>query len=188
MDAWKNWMIIHFTPYQTMHHSTKMDVLPKTLIQIRLAAKWQGRAFKYTSPKQQRRPWPALLSLSFFYGKNYSIPVEHHIQRELSHLQKFPNTMQKTKIKLGQLQEQGKAKLASGVEFLINILVLAFSQRRVRPQRRGSLRAHQTAEAVDQGSNSEYFSVKKPDGKAGALCYTVKSQDRERERNIPKIG
>ena len=70
------------------HHSTKMDVLPKTLIQIRLAAKWQGRAFKYTSPKQQRRPWPALLSLSFFYGKNYSIPVEHHIQRELSHFSK----------------------------------------------------------------------------------------------------
>ena len=29
--------------------------------------------------------------------------------------------------------------------------------------------------------------MKKPDGKAGALCYKVKSQDRERERNIPII-
>ena len=35
MDAWKNWMIIHFTPYPTMHHPTKMDVLPNTFAQLR---------------------------------------------------------------------------------------------------------------------------------------------------------
>ena len=49
------------------HHTTKMDGLPKTFVQIILAAKWLGR-HSSTSHKQQRRPMPSLLSLSFFYG------------------------------------------------------------------------------------------------------------------------
>ena len=37
MDALKNWMIIRFT------HPTKMDVLPKTVLLIIIAAKWSVR-------------------------------------------------------------------------------------------------------------------------------------------------
>ena len=42
------------------HHQAKLDILPETFIQLILAAT--------TSPEQQRRPLPYLLSLSFFYG------------------------------------------------------------------------------------------------------------------------
>ena len=45
---------------------TQRDVLPKTFVQIILAAKWLVRHLS-TSPHQQRRPLPSLLSLSFFY-------------------------------------------------------------------------------------------------------------------------
>ena len=64
MDAWKKWMIIRFIPH---HHPTKIDVFPKTFVQIILAAKWLVRHLS-TFPKQQRRPLRSLLSLSFFYG------------------------------------------------------------------------------------------------------------------------
>ena len=53
----------------TNHHPTKMDALPKLLFKIILAAKGFMR-HSCMSPKQQRRPSPFLLSLSFFYGKN----------------------------------------------------------------------------------------------------------------------
>ena len=44
-------------------HPTKLDFLPKTFVQIILAAKWIVR-HSSTSLKQQRRPLPFLLSLS----------------------------------------------------------------------------------------------------------------------------
>ena len=50
-------MIIQFTPN---HHAPKKDVLPKTFLQIILAAKWLVR-HSSTSPNQQRRPLPSLL-------------------------------------------------------------------------------------------------------------------------------
>ena len=65
------WMIIQFTPY-TNHHPIKMVVLPKTFVQIILAAKWLVR-HSSTFPKQQRRPLPSLLSLSFFYAQQYTV-------------------------------------------------------------------------------------------------------------------
>ena len=40
MDALKKWMTIKFTPYETI---TKIDVLPKTFVQIIFAAKWLVR-------------------------------------------------------------------------------------------------------------------------------------------------
>ena len=48
-------------------HPTKMDVLPKTIVQIILGAKWLVR-HSNASPIQQRRPLSPLLSLSFCYG------------------------------------------------------------------------------------------------------------------------
>ena len=71
MDALKIFMIIRFTPYKTI-------TLPKWMfsqqifVQIILAAKQSVRQSS-TSPKQQRRPLPALLSLSFF---NDQVPAE----------------------------------------------------------------------------------------------------------------
>ena len=59
---------IHTIPNQP----TKMDVLPKTFVQIILAANWLVR-HSSPSPKQQGRPLPSLLSLSFFYGWGYRI-------------------------------------------------------------------------------------------------------------------
>ena len=50
-----------------VHHSPKMDVLPKTFLQIILAAKQLVR-HSSTSPKQQRRSLPSLLCKYFFYG------------------------------------------------------------------------------------------------------------------------
>ena len=55
--------LAHTIPNQ---YPTKMDILPKTFVQIILAAKWLVRHLS-TSPHQQRRPLPSLLSLSFFY-------------------------------------------------------------------------------------------------------------------------
>ena len=52
MDALKKWMFILFT---------------KTFVQIILATEWLVQ-HSSTSPKQQRRPLPSLLSSSFFYG------------------------------------------------------------------------------------------------------------------------
>ena len=50
MDALKKWMISRFTAQCTPnHHPTKMDVLPKTFVQIILAAKWLVR-LSSTSP------------------------------------------------------------------------------------------------------------------------------------------
>ena len=44
-----------------------MDVLPKTFLQINLAANWLLRYSRmYVRPNQQRRPLPSLLYLSFF--------------------------------------------------------------------------------------------------------------------------
>ena len=40
----------------TSHNTTKMDVLPKTYVQIILAAKWLV-SHSRTSPNQQRQPW-----------------------------------------------------------------------------------------------------------------------------------
>ena len=57
------------------HHPTKMKVLPKTFVQIILAAKWFVR-LSNTSPNQHRRPLPSLLSLSFFYDCQPSMPVD----------------------------------------------------------------------------------------------------------------
>ena len=47
------------------HHPPKMDVLPKTFLQIILAANWLGR-YSGTSHNQQRRPLPSLLSVSSY--------------------------------------------------------------------------------------------------------------------------
>ena len=55
---------VHTTPN---HHPPKMDVLPKTFLQINLAANWLLRYSRmYVRPNQQRRPLPSLLYLSFF--------------------------------------------------------------------------------------------------------------------------
>ena len=56
---------VHTIPNQ---YKTKMGVLPKTLVQIILAAKWLVR-HSSTFPKQQRRPLPSLLYKSFFCGR-----------------------------------------------------------------------------------------------------------------------
>ena len=65
MNTWQNGCFgkiedlpIHTTP---SHHNPKMDVLPKTFPQIILAAKCLVR-HSSTSPSQQRRPLPSLLS------------------------------------------------------------------------------------------------------------------------------
>ena len=65
LDASEQWddLPVHTTP---KHHHSKMDVLPKTFLQIILAAKWLV-GHSSTSPKQQRRPLPSLLYNSFFY-------------------------------------------------------------------------------------------------------------------------
>ena len=48
--------LVHTTPN---HHPPKMDVLPKTFLQIILAANWLVQ-HSILSPKQQRRPLPSL--------------------------------------------------------------------------------------------------------------------------------
>ena len=50
-------------PTTTNHHPPKMDVLSKIFLQIFLAAKWLVQ-HSSTSPKQQQRPLPSLLSNS----------------------------------------------------------------------------------------------------------------------------
>ena len=54
-------MIIRFTPY---YATTLPKWILKTFVQIILAAKWLVRPSN-TSPHQQRRPLPSLLSLSY---------------------------------------------------------------------------------------------------------------------------
>ena len=67
MDTWQNGGLrkmdnlpVHNTPNP---HPPKMDVLPKAFLQIILAAKWLVQ-HSSTFPKQQRRPFPSLLSVS----------------------------------------------------------------------------------------------------------------------------
>ena len=74
-DAWRNgWFrkvddhLVCTTPNQ---HPPKIDVLPKTFLPIILASKWQAR-HSSTSLKQQRRPLPSLLYIS------YSMLSSHH--------------------------------------------------------------------------------------------------------------
>ena len=55
---------VHTTPNQ---HPTKMDILPKTFVQIILAAKWLAR-HSSRSPNQQRRPFLFYLYPLFCYG------------------------------------------------------------------------------------------------------------------------
>ena len=73
MATWRNGCLgqMDDPPVHTIqnHHPTKMDVLPKTLVQIILAAKWLVQ-HSSMSPKQNRRPLPSLLSLSFFCALN----------------------------------------------------------------------------------------------------------------------
>ena len=57
------------------HHPPKMDVLPKTVLQIILAAK----AAAFESLKQQRRPLPSRLYKSWFFGGR---PRSLHASRE----------------------------------------------------------------------------------------------------------
>ena len=62
MDDYCIMYMVHTTQRQN-HHSPKMDVLPKTFLQVILAAKWQVRHSRM-SPRQQRRPLHYLLSVS----------------------------------------------------------------------------------------------------------------------------
>ena len=66
MDALKKWIIIRFTPY-TKPTPNQNECSPKTFVQIILAAKWLV-LHSSTTPKQQRRPFPFLLSLYFLYS------------------------------------------------------------------------------------------------------------------------
>ena len=64
----------HLVLTKPNHQHSKMDVLPKTFVQIILAAKWLVR-HSSTSPNQQRRPLSSLLSLSFFYSMTSTGPA-----------------------------------------------------------------------------------------------------------------
>ena len=68
--TWRNGcfekMAVHSVHTIPNHRPTKMDVLPKTFVQIILAAKWFARHSRM-SRNQQRRPLPSLLYLSYFY-------------------------------------------------------------------------------------------------------------------------
>ena len=60
------------------HHPHKMDVLPKTFLQIILAANWLVR-HSIPSPKQKRRPLPSLLAVSSSMAVTHkSIKVNHN--------------------------------------------------------------------------------------------------------------
>ena len=61
--TWRNGyfgeMVVHLVHAIPNHHLTKIDVLPKTFVQIILAAKWLGRhSSTYTSSNKQQRPLP----------------------------------------------------------------------------------------------------------------------------------
>ena len=66
-DTWRNGCFGKMddlpVPTTTNHHPPKMDVLSKIFLQIFLAAKWLVQ-HSSTSPKQQQRPLPSLLSNS----------------------------------------------------------------------------------------------------------------------------
>ena len=70
-NAWRNGcfriMDDHLFPSIPNHHPCKMDVLPKTFLQIILDANWLVW-HTFPSPKQQRRPLLSPLSLSSFYA------------------------------------------------------------------------------------------------------------------------
>ena len=57
---------VHTIPNHHRNKSYKMDVLPKTFVQIILAAKWLVW-HSGMSPNQQQHPLPSFLYLSFFY-------------------------------------------------------------------------------------------------------------------------
>ena len=60
---------VHITPN---HHPPNIDVLPKSLVQISLAAKQLVR-HSSTSPNKRRQPLPSLLYKSFFYDEDANI-------------------------------------------------------------------------------------------------------------------
>ena len=69
MDASEKWVInsdhlVHTTPY---HHPPKIDVLPKTFLQIILAAKFHCAAFKYLYVPQETETTLAFSSVCFFF-------------------------------------------------------------------------------------------------------------------------
>ena len=82
MDASEKWMIIWFTPHQT-------PTLPKWMFFQNFSSNHLCCYSKWlvwhssTSPKQQRRPLPSLLSLSFFYaigtGKEKTRVLNSHL-------------------------------------------------------------------------------------------------------------
>ena len=74
-DAWRNGCLkkvddhlVCTTPNQ---HPPKIDVLPKTFLPIILASKWQAR-HSSTSLKQQRRPLPSLLYISYMLSSHHA--------------------------------------------------------------------------------------------------------------------
>ena len=67
-----------------------MDVLPKTFVQIILAAKWLVR-HSSMSPSQQRRPLPSLLSLSLFYVVQSCLQQNSQFVASLKSSKKFPD-------------------------------------------------------------------------------------------------
>ena len=81
-DAWQyGWfrkMNDHLVNTTPNHHPPKMDGLPKTFLQIILAAKWLVR-YSSTSPKQQRRPSVCVSIL--YYGL---IMVGPHTYQDLA--------------------------------------------------------------------------------------------------------
>ena len=86
-------MIIWFTPRQTTMHPPKMDVLPKTFVQINCAATWLAR-HSSTSPKLQQRPLPSLLSVSSSLGQilsslQFQTKQNHCLQRQLKKHAKY---------------------------------------------------------------------------------------------------
>ena len=70
--TWRNGyfgeMVVHLVHAIPNHHLTKIDVLPKTFVQIILAAKWLGRHSSIRPPTSSNDLCPSLLSLSFFYA------------------------------------------------------------------------------------------------------------------------
>ena len=85
MDALKKWMISWFKQYQ-ITTLDQNECSSKNLVQIILAAKWLVWDSR-TSPKQQRRPLPSLLSLMFFYGlKVHNRKAKQHEARGAKHV------------------------------------------------------------------------------------------------------
>ena len=97
-DTWRNGRFRSSRLHHTNPPPSKMDVLPKTFLQIILAVKWLVRhsSTVHTSPKEQRRPLPSLL----FYSSSIQLPrgeehgespykVSIHFRLKLVHLNKL---------------------------------------------------------------------------------------------------